>query len=231
MKVSSKHLANLCPVQAALLKEKVILVDKNDQIVGSETKENAHLISNILGKGVLHRAFSVFLFNTKNELLLQQRSSEKITFPNLWTNTCCSHPLYTIEEERDPVIGTRIAAVRRMQDELGISDIKNEDITFMTKIIYYGASNGEWGEHELDHVLLVKKDVPTKPNPNEVRAVKYVSREELYRLLDSDDKQFKVTPWFKIICNSFLKKWWDNIDNLENVVDDTVNFFNEPPKQ
>ena len=63
-----------------------------------------------------------------------------------------------------------------MQDELGITDIKDEDITFMTKIIYYGASNGEWGEHELDHVLLVKKDVPTKPNPNEVRAVKYVSK-------------------------------------------------------
>jgi isopentenyl-diphosphate Delta-isomerase len=109
------------PVQVALMGERCILVDENDKVIGHESKKNCtfpvshnydhealqaqwdwspskgHLMTNIR-KGMLHRAFSVFIFNSKGELLLQQRASEKITFPDYWTNTCCSHPLYTPDE-------------------------------------------------------------------------------------------------------------------------------------
>lgn len=80
-------------VQRELMAEMVILVDENDNQTGKATKKDSHLMVNINAGRALHRAFSVFLFNTKGELLLQQRSDEKITFPGYWTNTCCSHPL------------------------------------------------------------------------------------------------------------------------------------------
>ncbi|CAJ0917070.1 7181_t:CDS:2 [Entrophospora sp. SA101] len=88
--------------QIRLMEEMCILVDENDKKIGSDTKKNCHLMKNIK-EGLLHRAFSVFLFNSEDKLLLQQRSSDKITFPNNWTNTCCSHPLNTkleLEEEK-----------------------------------------------------------------------------------------------------------------------------------
>lgn len=106
--------------QEKYLEERCILVDENDAVVGSETKRTCHLNTNIEA-GMLHRAFSVFLFNSKSELLLQKRSSAKITFPNCWTNTCCSHPLHCAEEldEKDHV-GVKRAVRRKLNHELGI---------------------------------------------------------------------------------------------------------------
>ena len=90
--------------QLRLLDEdECILVNEKDEVVGHGSKKQCHLMSNILAGGALHRAFSVFLFNTKGELLLQKRSADKILFPNRWTNTCCSHPLYNEEELDNPV--------------------------------------------------------------------------------------------------------------------------------
>ena len=83
---------SLDPEQIRLMQEDLILVDLKDQEIGSRSKKDCHLNQNL--PDLLHRAFSVFLFNNKNELLLQQRSKEKITFPSSWTNTCCSHPRY-----------------------------------------------------------------------------------------------------------------------------------------
>ena len=107
-------------VQEKFLEEKCILVDENDRVVGEATKRECHLNSNIK-KGMLHRAFSVFLFNNRNELLLQQRSDAKITFPGRFTNTCCSHPL-AFDEELDGknFIGVKRAAQRKLEHELGI---------------------------------------------------------------------------------------------------------------
>jgi len=79
--------------QRELMSERVILVDENDQQIGTASKKDSHLMVNIRAGKALHRAFSVFLFNSQGELLLQQRADEKITFPGFWTNTCCSHPL------------------------------------------------------------------------------------------------------------------------------------------
>ena len=103
-----------------LAEERCILVDENDVVLGSETKRACHLNVNIEA-GMLHRAFSVFLFNDKNELLLQKRSSAKVTFPDCWTNTCCSHPLHCAEEmEETDHMGVKRAVRRKLNHELGI---------------------------------------------------------------------------------------------------------------
>lgn len=107
-----------------------------------------------IDKGLLHRAFSVFLFNDKNELLLQQRATEKITFPDLWTNTCCSHPLNIPTETgstlADAIDGVKRAAQRKLDHELGIKkeQVPFEDFKFLTRIHYKAPSDGQWGEHE-----------------------------------------------------------------------------------
>ena len=116
-------LSNLDETQVQLLAEECILVDENDKVVGSDTKKNCHLNTNI-EKGMLHRAFSVFLFNQEGKLLLQQRATAKITFPECFTNTCCSHPLYRAEELEEEggvsAVGVRRAARRKLEQELGI---------------------------------------------------------------------------------------------------------------
>lgn len=114
-----------------------------------------------INKGLLHRAFSVFLFNpTDGRLLLQKRADEKITFPSMWTNTCCSHPLAIKKEliELDQE-GVRNAAIRKLPHELGIKlgpgegdraggDLEKDDFTYLGRIHYLAPSDGIWGEHE-----------------------------------------------------------------------------------
>jgi isopentenyl-diphosphate delta-isomerase len=112
-----------------------------------------HLMENI-DKGLLHRAFSVFLFDSQNRLLLQQRATEKITFPDMWTNTCCSHPLGIPGETgsglEESIAGVRRAAQRKLDQELGINakQVPIDDFRFLTRIHYVSPSDGKWGEHE-----------------------------------------------------------------------------------
>lgn len=114
--------SSLDPTQVELLKEECVLVDENDRIIGSDSKKNCHLNEEIKA-GKLHRAFSVFLFNSEGKLLIQQRASTKITFPDCFTNTVCSHPLHREEEiEKYKAIGARRAARRKMEHELGIPE-------------------------------------------------------------------------------------------------------------
>jgi len=107
-----------------------------------------------IDKGLLHRAFSVFLFDSQNRLLLQQRATEKITFPDMWTNTCCSHPLGVPGETGSTldtaIAGVRRAAVRKLDQELGIkaAQVPLEKFDFLTRIHYKAPSDGKWGEHE-----------------------------------------------------------------------------------
>lgn len=113
-------ISTLDDTQVQLLAEECILVDESDKVIGSDTKKNCHLNVNIEA-GKLHRAFSVFLFNSEGQLLIQQRSTAKITFPECFTNTCCSHPLYRAEElEEKEFVGVRRAARRKLEHELGI---------------------------------------------------------------------------------------------------------------
>lgn len=116
----SSALLRMDATQEKYLEERCILVDENDVVVGSETKRTCHLNVNIEA-GMLHRAFSVFLFNSKGELLLQRRSEAKITFPSCWTNTCCSHPLHCPDElEETDDMGVKRAVRRKLNHELGI---------------------------------------------------------------------------------------------------------------
>ena len=188
-----------------------------------------------IDEGLLHRAFSVFLFDSGNRLLLQQRASEKITFPDMWTNTCCSHPLgipgETGSELSEAVQGVRRAAQRKLDQELGIQamQVPLEKFQFLTRIHYKAPRDGKWGEHEsksnhstqgniiqslngstVDYILIIKADVDHKANPNEVQDTKYVSQDSLKTMFQ--DNSLRFTPWFKLICNTMLFEWWDHLD-------------------
>ncbi|GAB2287145.1 Isopentenyl-diphosphate Delta-isomerase II [Dionaea muscipula] len=183
--------AHMDAVQRRLMfDDECILVDENDHVVGHDSKYNCHLMEKIDAGKSLHRAFSVFLFNSKYELLLQQRSSKKVTFPLVWTNTCCSHPLYRESEliEQD-ALGVRNAAQRKLLDELGIpaEDVPVDEFIPLGRMLYKAPSDGKWGEHELDYLLFIIKDVKLHPNADEVADVKYVGRQELKELCKKAD--------------------------------------------
>jgi len=200
--------------QVRLMEERCILVDDQDVAYGEGSKKRCHLMSNIR-QGLLHRAFSVFLFRpTDGALLLQKRADEKITFPSMWTNTCCSHPLSTsLEREEKGELGVRRAAIRKLPHELGVPEgaLEEGDFTYLTKIHYLAPcdeddEDGIWGEHEVDYILFATKDVSLDPNPNEVSDARYVTEKELRQMFE--DKANLFTPWFKLICNHLLFPWW-----------------------
>lgn len=199
--------------QSRLMEERCILVDDQDRPLGAADKKTCHLMENI-NQGLLHRAFSVFLFRPSDgKLLLQQRASEKITFPDMWTNTCCSHPLDDFEEEKveEEQQGVKVAASRKLEHELGIPRDQTpiDKYQYLTRIHYLAPSNGPWGEHEIDYILFLTGDVTVTPNPNEIRDHKYVSKEELQAMFEDSSNSF--TPWFKLIARDFLFGWWDTL--------------------
>ncbi|EEF47402.1 isopentenyl-diphosphate delta isomerase, putative [Ricinus communis] len=211
--------AGMDAVQRRLMfEDECILVDESDTVVGHVSKYSCHLWENILKGNSLHRAFSVFLFNSKYELLLQQRSATKVTFPLVWTNTCCSHPLYRESEliEEDS-LGVRNAAQRKLLDELGIpaEDVPVDQFTPVGRMLYKAPSDGKWGEHELDYLLFMVRDVNVNPNPDEVADVKYVNRDQLKELLrkaDAGEEGLKLSPWFRLVVDNFLFKWWEHAE-------------------
>jgi isopentenyl-diphosphate delta-isomerase len=158
--------------------EKVILVDKNDNELGTMEKQEAHV------KGLLHRAFSVFIFNDKNELLLQRRAVKKYHSGGLWTNTCCSHPR---QNEK-----TEDAAKRRLLEEMGMRSTLKKQFDF----VYKAKLDNNLYEHEFDHVFFgFTNDLPII-NPEEVE-------EYTYKTLEDIGNEMKTTPdkyteWFKI---------------------------------
>jgi len=203
------------------MEEVCIVVDENDKVLRHGSKRECHQCSNIYGKDkLLHRAFSVFLFNSKNELLLQQRSHKKITFPLRWTNTCCSHPLaFEKEMEEKNHLGVKHAAVRKLEHELGIDTkaIELDELHFLTRIHYDAKSDDTWGEHEIDHILVVRKDVKTNINLSEVEAVRYVTQAQLRELFaehDAKPTEVLLSPWFQMIAEKFLFPWWDKLDGI-----------------
>jgi isopentenyl-diphosphate delta-isomerase len=158
--------------------EYVLLVNKNDQPLGTMEKITAH------EKGELHRAFSVFVFNNKGELMLQKRASEKYHSGGLWTNTVCSHPK----------AGEDIAASakRRMMEEMGFECDISKAFTF----IYKSNVGDGLTEHEYDHVFFGYSDTVPNPNPEEVEDWKYVDMDWLNQ--DVKENPNDYTVWFKI---------------------------------
>ena len=235
---SHDDLAGYDEEQIRLMDDVCIVLDTDDQAIGTASKKACHLMTNV-NAGLLHRAFSVFLFHpTTKKLLLQQRASEKITFPNMWTNTCCSHPLAHAQEIGlgdlpSNADGARRAAQRKLDHELGIpsSQMPVHDFSFLTRIHYLAPSDGKWGEHEIDYILFITADPTLKINENEVQDVKWVTQQELKQLFadaklaadgkESDKEVLKYTPWFQLICEGMLYEWWDAL--IEGRLDDFTN--------
>ena len=196
--------------QASMMAEAVLQVDENDVVVGPISKADSHYQS-----GSLHRAFSVLLFNSDGKLLLQQRAHDKITFPSVWANSCCSHPLASAEEmEENDALGVKVAAIRKLDQELGIApdSIDINDFHFITKMRYSARMNADWIEREIDHILMIQADVELDPNPNEVSAVKWVSAEELDAMLVDEDSDDVIAPWFRCIAARLMNEdWWNAI--------------------
>ena len=220
-----KNLISEDQTQAELMAEAVIQVSENDQVIGPISKLDSHS-----GAGEYHRAFSVLLFNSNNELLLQRRSMDKVTFPGVWANSCCSHPLHSEEElDEGNAMGVKRAAVRKLEQELGISpdSISIEDFVFMTKMRYSSRMNQEWIERELDHILVIQADVDVNPNTNEVSEVMWVNRDQLeMMLLEERAAEEAVAPWFRCIAARVMNpNWWaaiGNIAELEALSDDEI---------
>lgn len=200
--------------------DECIIVNEKDEVIGSGSKKFCHLMDNIRAGKALHRAFSVFVFNAAGELLLQKRSDDKILFPQRWTNTCCSHPLYNDLEMDNPpspdASGVKRAVVRKLEHELGIphGQVPAEGMQYMTRILYEAAvgEDDTWGEHEVDYILLAQADVHLDLNPNEVSEVRYLKRSELEGLLAAEEKgELMLSPWFRACSVELLPKWWDAI--------------------
>ena len=166
--------------------EKVILVDESDKEIGSAEKLGAHK------KGLLHRAFSILIFNSKGEMLLQKRAKNKYHSGGLWTNACCSHPR--------PGEKTIIAANRRLKEELGLETKLSELYSFL-----YKANLEDLIEHELDHVFIGKSDDLPKPNRNEFEDFKYMNMEDLRRNIADNPENY--TYWFKKIIANITKTY------------------------
>ena len=158
--------------------EQVILVDEQDQPIGLMEKQAAHIGPH------LHRAFSVFIFNSKGELLMQQRALSKYHSPGLWTNTCCSHPRSgeTLEE----------ATSRRLMEEMGMTCPMHEVYTF----IYKAPVGQGLTEHEFDHVFIGQSDDIPNINTDEVASWKYMRLDDLKKDLELYPELY--TEWFKI---------------------------------
>ena len=166
--------------------DRVILVDKLDNQIGTMPKMEAHQ------KAILHRAFSVFILNERGELMLQQRAHDKYHSPSLWTNTCCSH-----QREGE---GNVEAGKRRLKEEMGFTT----DLKELFHFIYQAPFDNGLTEHELDHVLLGYYQGTPKINKLEVANWKWMSIQNISESLKTNPQEYTI--WFKIVFDQFIKK-------------------------
>ncbi|HTS44950.1 MAG TPA: isopentenyl-diphosphate Delta-isomerase [Puia sp.] len=182
--------------------EEVILVNEQDEPVGRIEKMEAHK------KALLHRAFSIFIFNAKGEMLLQQRSAHKYHSAGLWTNACCSHPR--------PGEDVLDAASRRLNEELGFSTRLKKIFDF----IYQSSFDNGLTEYEFDHVLIGEYGGEIMPNTDEVSDYCYKSMEEIQSSMQLQPA--KYTAWFNIAF-PMIKKWMEN-----NIYPEKMEAINNP---
>ncbi|MEH3115676.1 isopentenyl-diphosphate Delta-isomerase [Pedobacter terrae] len=176
------------------MEEQVILVDEEDVPKGQMDKMEAH------EKGLLHRAFSVFIFNSKRELLLQQRALSKYHSRGLWTNTCCSHQ--RIGESNMQ------AAKRRLMEEMGLEC----ELNFLFKFTYKAIFENGLTEHEIDHVFFGMSDQLPVINHEEVESFKYVDLEALVKDIEHNPEAY--TPWLRICLDEVIS--YASTANIKN---------------
>ena len=159
------------------MNDQIILVNQADEILGFREKISCHL-----GAGVLHRAFSILIFNSAGQLLIQQRAQPKMLWPNFWSNTCCSHP----HQGED----TRLAAERRLREEFGFT----VPLKFLYKFIYSARFLDRGSENELCYVYVGQYSGPVRPDHNEILVWQWIALTDLDQ--DLQLHPGKYTPWF-----------------------------------
>lgn len=175
--------------------EELILVDENDLEIGHLHKDKCHD-----DDGLLHRAFSLFIFNDLGEVLIQRRSAQKRLWPLYWANSCCSHPRRG--EEMDEAVR------RRLYQELGM----RTDPVFLYKFIYHAHFEDRGAEHELCWVYVGRSSDPVRANPNEIAEWKYVGPSELDQALKQNPDDF--SPWIKMEWETMQREHQHRLQNL-----------------
>lgn len=165
----------------------LVIVNKSDEKIGLEDKLKCHF-----GKGILHRAFSIFIFNNKKQLLIQKRSKLKLLWPLYWSNSCCSHPY----KDKNLII----SAEKRLKRELGFSC----KLKFLDKFYYHSFYKNIGSENEITSILVGKYSKEIKPNPEEVSDWKWINLDKLKKDIAKNPQ--KYTPWFEIALKKFIKK-------------------------
>lgn len=193
-------LANQSVAIVSFEDESLILVDSTDRIVGYASKDEAHN-----GAGILHRAFSLFIFNTNGELLLQQRATDKRLWGGYWSNSVCSHPRQGENLE--------IATQRRLLEELGF----NCPLEFLYKFEYQAEFSDKGSENELCSVLIGRYDGEVAVNSNEIDDWRWIAAVNLDRELIQHPEHF--TPWFKMEWKDLKQNWTGKILQLSNKKD------------
>ena len=188
-------------IQSEMMGEMCLVVDIDDNVIGAESKLSCHK-----DDGIRHRAFSVLIFDSQGRLLVQKRSTQKITFPGVWANSCCSHPL-DIESENTGNDGVKNAARRKLDQELGIPMGISEDWAFqhIGRMEYSCRWNEDWIEREVDHIMVVNSDTEVEHNENEISEVRWVDSDEISRMMsgEGDWSGEVIAPWFRLIWQKF----------------------------
>jgi len=167
--------------------EMLILVNEKDDETGYAPKEECHI-----WPAKRHRAFSIFIFNSKTEMLIHKRAADKKTWPGFWTNACCSHP-----RKGELIHG---AAERRLKEELGFTAKLKHLFTFE----YSAQYDAKWGEHEVDWVFAGRYDGPVNPDPKEVAEWRFVPIDDIQSDIIAHPERY--TPWFKACFDKVLEK-------------------------
>ena len=208
-------LSKLDSSQLEMMKEMCLVVDENDKVIDSVSKIDCHR-----GKGIRHRAFSVLIFDSEDRLLMQQRSIEKITFPGIWANSCCSHPLDVENENGDEIEGVIHASKRKMFQELGIPEeiSSSWDYNHIGRFEYSCRWDDEWIEHEIDHVLIVRASPELSINENEIMDTRWLTHEEINQMLEGENewKNSIIAPWFRMIWKHYIKPHYPDMEALIN---------------
>ena len=212
--------------QSEMMEEMCLVVDGQDNMTRTLSKFDCHHLD-----GHRHRAFSVLLFDSKGRLLVQRRSSEKITFPGVWGNTCCSHPLNIKGENGDAVSGVINAAKRKLEHELGIPTISTDSWDFHhIGILEYACRWDEkWIEREMDHILIVEGDAEITPNENEIAAVRWMYPADVEKMMEGEGEwgEENVAPWFRLIWQHFIEPNGVDANTLANSIFEDIIFCGE----
>ena len=211
--------------QLQMMDEMCLLVDPEDRVIGSKSKLDCHR-----NEGIRHRAFSVLIFDSEGRLLVQKRASEKITFPGVWANSCCSHPL-DIESEKNGPEGVMTAAKRKLHQELGIPQNETDGWIFhhIGRMEYACRWNKGWIEREIDHIMVVRADPTVDHNLNEISEVLWAKPDEVKKMMDGSGKWHEqvIAPWFRLIWQNYVIPNDCDFTTMTSEINDVITYCGE----